>query len=240
MSNDIKYCSNTLQFPKRTLHINRGKDVVSGAKVNLIFWGSKWHLKSHQRVYQQFVADVKTILASSYLRELQQYGISMPARFNGQFLIDNSDPNDRYTEKDLTAFIAGMIGEGKLVSPDKDDKYLHCVIMPKGIMSSNEVSNDDGIHVFPPYSGSTKKLYIICLPYAARNIISTNFSHELVEACTNPGGKGVTLTFDRANLGDENEIADVCELATPIGAKINGVKVQSYWSDKAQSCVVPI
>jgi hypothetical protein len=59
------------------------------------------------------------------------------------------------------------------------------------------------------------------------------FSHELVEACTDPEGDGIQV--NPRNDSNWNEIGDVC-CST---ARLNGVLVQSYWSDRDKACIIP-
>jgi hypothetical protein len=63
--------------------------------------------------------------------------------------------------------------------------------------------------------------------------MSLTFSHELVEALTDPEGNGIQV--NPTNPTNWNEICDVC--ATP--GIVNGVTVQSYWSQQDQACVIP-
>ena len=63
--------------------------------------------------------------------------------------------------------------------------------------------------------------------------MSSVFSHELVEALTDPEGNGVQV--NPSNPNNWNEIGDVCATT----GSVNGVTVQSYWSEKDKSCVIP-
>jgi hypothetical protein len=63
------------------------------------------------------------------------------------------------------------------------------------------------------------------------------FSHELVEACTDPEGTGWTSTTAcGVNHSGWCEIGDVCE---GNAARVNGVLVQRYWSNTDNQCVIP-
>jgi hypothetical protein len=65
-------------------------------------------------------------------------------------------------------------------------------------------------------------------------IVTIGFSHELVEACTDPDGNGIQI--NPRSSSNWNEIGDICE--SEIGI-VNGVQVQKYWSKSALACVVP-
>jgi hypothetical protein len=59
------------------------------------------------------------------------------------------------------------------------------------------------------------------------------FSHELVEACTDP--EGDAWQINPVNSTNWNEIGDACSSTTVL----NGVLVQSYWSQFDHACVIP-
>ncbi|MDQ1749685.1 MAG: hypothetical protein QOE71_741, partial [Pseudonocardiales bacterium] len=69
--------------------------------------------------------------------------------------------------------------------------------------------------------------------YGSRANISSVFSHELAEACSDPEGNGVQV--NPTNNTNWNEIGDVCSST----GLLNGVTVQSYWSQRDQACVIP-
>jgi hypothetical protein len=212
---------------------------LNSAKVNIIFWGSAWKgsLKSKR---QTIARDVKKILSSSYMRELEQYGIGEPASFNGTFIVDSSEPENGFTQQHLIDLITGMIDDDQIKSSDDDGgPFLHVVMMPRGIFfSEGGPPRINGFHFFEKIPGFQKKLYIACLHFASRFHMSSVFSHELIEACTDPEGTGIRIKFSPIPLNSDREIADICEDDTP-QAKVNGVKVQSYWSQSHRSCVIP-
>ena len=63
--------------------------------------------------------------------------------------------------------------------------------------------------------------------------MTTTFSHELVEFCTDPSGDGWQMSPRDAD--NWNEIGDVCSSTSVL----NGVTVQSYYSVRDGACVVP-
>jgi hypothetical protein len=155
-------------------------------------------------------------------------------------MIDNSEPENGFTIDDVTRLISGMVDDRQLSNPDdQDGPYLHFVIMPRSIeFTQGGPPQITGFHFSASYPRATKKLYIACLLFAPRFHISSSFSHELVEACTDPEGRGIKITSHNIPLNGRDEISDICEDHTPQG-KVNGVKVQSYWSQNHQSCIIP-
>jgi hypothetical protein len=211
---------------------------LNAAKVNIIFWGSAW--KETLKLRRQTVLrDAKKILSSPYMRELEQYGINRPASFNRTLIVDDSEPQDGFTLVSLTELIVGMIGDGRLQGPNDDNgPFLHVVIMPRDIFfKKGKPPQINGFHFFPPDPHSSKKLYIVCVHFAPRSRMSATFSHELIETCTDPERTGIKLASSLP-LNGSDEIADICEDDTPM-AKVNGVKVQSYWSRNHLSCIIP-
>jgi hypothetical protein len=59
------------------------------------------------------------------------------------------------------------------------------------------------------------------------------FSHELVEALTDPEGNGIQV--NPTNPTNWNEIGDVCATT----GLVNGVTVQWFWSQSDRACVIP-
>src|SRR5207302_7942397 len=68
--------------------------------------------------------------------------------------------------------------------------------------------------------------------FGSRATISSIFSHELVEAITDPEGDAIQV--NPRNSSSWNEIADICSST----ASLNGVTVQSYWSHQDQACII--
>src|SRR5262249_3874592 len=60
-------------------------------------------------------------------------------------------------------------------------------------------------------------------------------SHEAVEAATDPEGTGFLGVEGTCTGAGWCEIADICG-STGV---MNGVTVQSYWSNRTGSCIVP-
>jgi hypothetical protein len=65
--------------------------------------------------------------------------------------------------------------------------------------------------------------------------LTTIFSHELVEACSDPEGTAITGIAGTCSQTGWCEIGDVCQSTNAVC----GVTVQSYWSQEDLACVVP-
>jgi hypothetical protein len=221
-------------FGSQDIEVVNGGDFLNGAKVNLIFWGAFWIDSSSNPTHEMVTNDVKKILLSSFMREIREYGIDSKASFHKAVVVSNSEPRTEFRDHDVAQLIEGMIDNGDLPDPDTEDgPFLNCVIMPKDIVS--EHSGESGFHFSSKPQGFRRKLQIAYILFGSRDFISNVFSHELIEACTNPNEKGIRIKSTQESIG--NEIADICQ--DSFGKLRNGVSVQSYWSQKEKSCIIP-
>jgi hypothetical protein len=135
--------------------------------------------------------------------------------------------------------VTRMIDEGTLWSSRAPgDVQIHFVMMPPGVAFNNPPGSAfGGIHTFTEYSLSIFRslpVPVAWVLFGTRGFISTLFSHELVEACTDPFGDGIQV--NPSNPVNWNEIGDVCATVQ----QISGVSVQSYWSQRDTACIIPI
>jgi hypothetical protein len=95
-----------------------------------------------------------------------------------------------------------------------------------------------GAHFFAswtdPVDNRNYKPYVAWIGNGSLDAMTVALSHELVEAITDPQGNGIQVA--PANPTNWNEIGDVCASV----AYLDGIAVQSYWSQQAGSCVIPI
>jgi hypothetical protein len=61
-------------------------------------------------------------------------------------------------------------------------------------------------------------------------------SHELVEAATDPDGRGFLGVKGTCDGPGWCEIADICESTL---STVDGITVQAYWSNQDNDCVAP-
>lgn len=230
----LRFFKNNRFFGSQAIKVMNGGDVLNAAKVNLIFWGSFWTSSSSNPTHRMVTNDVKKILSSSFMRELSEYGLDSKASFHKAVVVGNSEPHNGFRDHDVAELIERMIDNGDLPDPDTEDgPFLNCVIMPKGIVSEHPAEN--GFHFSTKPEGFRRKLQIAYILFGTRHVISKVFSHELIEACTNPNERGIRIKSSEESI--PNEIADICQ--DSVGRLQNGVSVQSYWSQKEKSCIIP-
>ncbi len=222
-----------------TVHSGSGKK-LRNATVNLIFWGDAWNTSpAPNPSMAQVVNDAASILAGVYQTRVSQYGAT-PAKLGSIFVsFPGNNPPTNFQTSDVQNLITGAIEGGALPEPDEETSdVLHCVFMPPG---TNPPPNLGGLHTYANYSDYdfpfdfdiNDRSHMAWVAFGSKAFISSVFSHEVVEALTDPEGDGIQVNPTNAN--NWNEIGDVC---TSTGL-VNGVTVQSYWSQIDKACVIP-
>lgn len=141
---------------------------------------------------------------------------------------------------DVSDFIVSVVRGGSL--PERDEEStdnLHVVFMPPGTNPPPNLGGEHSYGLFTDYDfpfdfDLFDRTHTAFVMFASRAAISSIFSHELVEALSEPEGDAVQV--DPRNSSSWNEIADIC-FSTGI---VNGVTVQAYWSQADKACIIPI
>jgi hypothetical protein len=220
---------------------NGGGPVIGNIQVNLIFWGSAWGDPSTSPGATDIENAVQTMLAGPYFAKLAQYGASSGA-YAGTVMLTTSEPANPFSDASVGAMAWALIDNLTLPSPIAlgPDNQLYCFLMPPGVTPVN--SQFTGEHNFapdpdPPPDGSLfarGNAYFAWIEYQSTlDQFTQIISHELVEACSDPDGNGFQV--DPRNPNSWHEIGDVCAST----ATLDGVSVQSYWSDSDKACVIP-
>jgi hypothetical protein len=223
---------------------NGGGRLLSHVRVHLIFWGRSWTgLPVPTPTVGQCVDAVVTMLASNYMNSLSQYGVSrgtlgsvttVDAAIGGS----PADPPNPFTDTNVSQLVEHLRTAGRIPTGDigSSGQGLYVVVMPPNVANSN--GNVIGEHSF--YTALTPfptRVPFAWVTQSSVDSFSEVFSHELVEATTDPEGSGWTSTTACGpNHGGWCEIGDVCEGNT---ARVHGVFVQRYWSNSDSRCVVP-
>ncbi len=158
----------------------------------------------------------------------------------GNLVIDPTDFPNPFSTDDVAQCVLRLIATGKVSKPEDDQQILYCVFLPVGVNFSQP--NINSIHSFiyhasygiPLDVDLDKVFFAWVMNDGTLDSVTTIFSHELVETCSNPDGNGFQVTPLEPNSW--NEIGDVCEGNT---GKLNGVTVQAYWSQFDGNCVIP-
>ncbi|MEO7485984.1 MAG: DUF3892 domain-containing protein [Ferruginibacter sp.] len=227
--------------PASTTTSDGGGKKLRNVKVNLIFWGDVWKTTPAPNPSLQTVTnDCATILHSSFLNRVTQYGCNT-AFLGGVFTTPAGDnPPTNYSMGNINDRVISAIHAGSLSEPDEEaTDNLHVVFMPPG---TNPPPNLGGEHTyagfwdynFPFDFDLGDRAHTAFVMFSSRASIASIFSHELVEALTDPEGDAIQV--NPRNGSSWNEIGDIC-FSTGV---VNGVTVQSYWSQQDKSCVIPV
>lgn len=227
--------------------------IIQNVHVVLIFWGSYWEGDNPNPSVQAISDAVSGIVTGTYMSRLAQYSASSgsfqtigPGVLYGTQLITSSfasspgDPPNPFTDTHITVLISDCIRTGIVPPPDDkiagDNQLLYCVVLPP-----NWTFKDNPIYVGQHDHYTLWNFlwnHVVHYAWVTQNggsldILSCNFSHELVEACTDPdNGSGWYQD------SDGNEIGDLCE--SIMGRLDNNIFVQAYWSNADNQCVIPI
>jgi hypothetical protein len=216
--------------------VDLGGPVLTNAHVLLIYWGANWQ-PGNQQLATNIEAGVDSILNNSpYMSRLAQYrGIGNAARL-ATFYVTNSSPPPVFTIPDVQAMLVANLNTGFLPNPALDPQFLYYVVTQPG---ANAAEGYGGYHSFGLYNGVPIHYGIGSIPSTLLNdparldFSTVIFSHELVEAVTDPEINGITVFPG----GGANELCD--NNAQLYTYRLNGYLVQSYWSQFDRAFVVP-
>jgi len=225
---------------KSVAFADKGGRILESVKVQLIFWGTGWK-QSASPSAADIGGAIATILSGPYTSALNQYRGIRAGTLLGSTTIAESDPPNPFTTNDVAKFVHDQIKGGVVPEPDVSPDLLYCVILPPGVNSAD--SSVIGEHSFcfyvdydPPLDLDLNWIHFAWVTNdGTLATVTTIFSHELVESCTDPEGTGWTATSGPCIGSGWCEIGDVCSSTGQVG----GVTVQSYWSQNDQACVVP-
>jgi hypothetical protein len=205
--------------------------VLSAAQVYLIYWGSSWSPGvSGSPSSDEITSAIQTVVASSYLAGLAQYRNIGPAVIRGSLVVTSSEPPSEFTDDDIAAFLDAQFDAGAL--PAANDQALYFITIPAGARFAE--SGRFGAHSY--YERAGQPIWYAWTAGALTvNFATLIMTHELVEAITDPDGDAFQGVPGTCSEPGWCEIADIC-LTDRV---LDGVMVNSYWSDVAGDCVIP-
>jgi hypothetical protein len=135
-----------------------------------------------------------------------------------------------FHNSDVQAMLRDAINAHALPNPNNDGQLLYMVIPQPGT-SAGSLAGEHS------YDYSTDGLYHYgwTINDGSLDTITSWFSHELVEAVTDP--EGTAIQVNPRNAIDWNEIGD--HDAQNYSYRLNNVKVQSYFSARDHAYIVP-
>lgn len=236
-------CSSSGSGAQRGTSFSNGGTVLSQAQLQLVFWGG-WSFFGIGIV----AAQIQTMVTGLYMTPLNQYGVGHAQLRNNVGAFNDSLPNP-FTFDDVGKFLIRHINEGRLPEPDDVPQLVYCVIMPSdATFTDPNVIGQNGSVIwsegwtFPVDWPTTQSAHFMWVGGSATSIeaITTIFSHELVEICTDPNGDKSGVIANSGTPGcpptGPCQIGDVC---TGVCDRVDGVMVQAYWSQQDGACVLP-
>jgi hypothetical protein len=212
---------------------DNGGAVIEIARLQLIYWGSAWG-SNPTPTSAQVTSAVQQIFAGPFMTGLAEYRSIGRGHLLGSVVVTSSNPPNPFNDSNVGNFISGLISAGTIPGLDAAKQNLYFVIMPKGVNNTN--SGVIGEHTYYT-DGSGNRIHFGWVTNNGTLSYVTNvLSHELVESATDPEGSAILGVAGTCSGGGWCEIADVCEGTS---GTLNGVTVQSYWSNNAGQCIVP-
>jgi hypothetical protein len=216
---------------------DHGGLILDHVHVHLIFWGTAWGTGATPSVGA--VSDaVINMMSGPYMSALNQYRGAGKGTLTGITIVSSgvgsspANPPNPFSNGNVETLISNLLTAQRVPSPATDGQLLYVVITPPGV-SSNQ-ANVIGEHTFFGLAGRNAHYAWITNNGTLANV-TVIFSHELVESVTDPEGSAILGDPGTCNQGGWCEIGDVCG-STGV---INGVTVQSYWSQRDKACIVP-
>jgi hypothetical protein len=220
-----------------------GGTVLTNVEVILCFWGKFWSsVPAPTPSSDTYKQAIEGIVTGPYLGGLQQYrGVGQGSVIYSE-INDSTDPVNGYTDSDVVTMLKDRIANHGMPAPTAGHNRFYAVIVPVGINNSltqfagqHQSFSVNGVTAYYAWVDNTGSL-------TGHNCTTKVFSHELVEACTNPN-------VDTSNNGilvngtgvTNDEIGDTCNNQFTT-VDMNGVQcsVQAYWSKSDNLCILPV
>jgi hypothetical protein len=227
---------------------DKGGRVLTDVEVILCYWGSFWSTNPRPSPSSdEYTQAIDGILSGPFMGGLDQYrGVGQGTVIYTE-INDSTDPKDLYTDADVVAMLKDRIDNHGMPGPTGGHNRFYAVIAPQGIR--NSITKYAGQHQSFTHSGATAYYAWVdnTGSLTGHDCTTKVFSHELVEACTNPdvdtSNDGILVQGKNADGSTvtNDEIGDTCnnQFAT---ADMNGVtcSIQSYWSKADNACILPL
>jgi hypothetical protein len=209
---------------------------LANIQVNLVFWGGFW---KDNPLGGQVVAAIQNLMAGPYMTHLAQYGVHRGI-VRGVIWVTDSEPQTPFNTGNVGTFVIDQIDKDNLPEPDDGGPNLYAVIMPPtstfvtaGITGVNGTITWKDYDLLDVDNDPAHFCWSGC--DASLNFTTRAFSHELVEAVTDPDSNGVR--WIGCPQGKQScQIADPCQSMCDF---VHGVNAWGYWSEIEQTCVVP-
>jgi hypothetical protein len=164
-----------------------GGKVLTDVEVILCFWGSFWSANPPPSPSSDdYKTAIEGILTGAYLGGLSQYRGVGQATLVYSEINDSSNPANGYTDADVVKMLKDRLKNTSMPAPTAGHNRFYAVIVPVGI--NNSLTQFAGQHQSFTYNGATGWYAWVdnTGSLTGHDCVTKVFSHELVEACTNP------------------------------------------------------
>jgi len=222
-----------------------GGRLMAAVRVHLIFWGQSWAgWPAPTPTAGQCTDAVVTILGSDYMSSLAQYSVGSGSLGSVTVVTDPvggspADPPNPFSNDDIWLLVEHLRTAGRIPTGDigPGGQGLYVVVLPSGVGSNQPGVIGEHSYYWFSSGGATTNVPFAWITQSGLDDFSEIFSHELVEAATDPEGTGWTsATACGVGHGGWCEIGDVCQGSA---TRVHGVLVQRYFSNRDGQCVVP-
>jgi hypothetical protein len=216
-----------------------GGPVIDSIHVHLIFWGSAWN-GSPNPSRADITNTVTSMVTGPYLSALAQYRGIRRGLVVDQTSVTTSNPPNGFQDSDVSTMIQGLLNAGTVPEPDQDTRRVYMVFMPPGIGSSGTFTGEHTFFFFNDTDNpadSQRVRFAWVTNNGTLDSVSEITSHEIAEACSDP--EGTAFQIQPRNPSSWNEIGDSGCGCQSVDARLNGVLVQKYWSQRDNACVAP-
>jgi hypothetical protein len=126
---------------------------------------------------------------------LGQYGVA-GGSLKGSWIVTGREPNNPFSNDDVHSLISDLIDQGSFPEPDDPGgRNLYMFVRPANVRPNTP--NITGLHTYDTDYDFPFDIDKAWFGWVTHNgtidSLTTIFSHELVEACTDPEGDGVQV-----------------------------------------------
>jgi hypothetical protein len=172
-----------------------GGAIIPHVRVQLLFWGNQWTQQNVSPSISSVISAIQKILAGPYMSALGQYGIG-PGTLSGATIITWPGPPNPFFTDDWHTLIWDLIDNGTFPKPESPDtRNFYCFVLPPEVNFNDP--NAVGAHGSPgdyDFPSAYDRVWAGWVMNDGRlDTVTRRFSHELVEACTDPEDDGWTI-----------------------------------------------
>jgi hypothetical protein len=239
-------------FGAEALAAGSNYEGMQSPPVFITFWGSYW--KDHQQEESNLLASAQSVINSSYFSGLKQYGSDGIVTFGASWE-DLSTPavggDGQVSTGTLRDFLQGTIDnqDSPIPRPSTPANAPIYVVVTDPISDKgyNGGWNAQGTYVTPIFEPN-QTMHMVWVGTSSqggqvwKDAFTGTLSHELAETISDPDGNGIHVTAPDAlpaSLKGDNQIGDNEPAAQRYGYRLNGQRVQPYWSVQDNAFIVP-